>query len=112
MEAGTTTTPTLWCAAATVSCLWMCMCRGARRRRKLWYTVSCSCRKKFGGRGLFCVADESMTSDLELEAVAVLPGVTGARRELGELVVDVARDAALALLRQLRDEFAFAQVMD
>jgi len=58
------------------------------------------------------VADESVTSDLELEAVAALPGVTGARRELGELVVDVVRDAALALLRQLMDEFAFAQVMD
>ena len=58
------------------------------------------------------MADESVTSDLELEAVAALPGVTGARRELGELVVDVARDAARALLIQLRDEFAFAQVMD
>jgi NADH-quinone oxidoreductase subunit C len=72
----------------------------------------CSCRKKFDGRGLYCVADENETSDLELEAVAALPGVTGARRELGELVVDVARDAARALLSQLRDEFAFAQVMD
>ena len=72
----------------------------------------CSCRKKFGGQGLYCVADENVTSDLELEAAAVLPGVTGARRELGELVVDVARDAARALLSQLRDEFAFAQVMD
>jgi NADH-quinone oxidoreductase subunit C len=58
------------------------------------------------------VVDEKPTSDLELEAVAALPGVTGARRELGELVVDVTRDAARALLRQLRDEFAFAQVMD
>jgi NADH-quinone oxidoreductase subunit C len=58
------------------------------------------------------VVDESVTSDLELEAVAALPGVTGARRELGELVVDVARDAALVLLRRLRDEFAFVQVMD
>jgi NADH-quinone oxidoreductase subunit C len=58
------------------------------------------------------VADENETSDLELEAVAALPGVMGARRELGELVVDVARDAARALLSRLRDEFAFAQVMD
>jgi NADH-quinone oxidoreductase subunit C len=58
------------------------------------------------------VVDEKVTSDLELEAVAALPGVTGARRELGELVVDVTRDAARPLLRQLRDKFAFAQVMD
>ncbi len=58
------------------------------------------------------MADENETSDLELEAVASLPGVTGARRELGELVVDVGRDAGRALLSRLRDEFAFAQVMD
>ena len=58
------------------------------------------------------MVDEKVPSDLELEAVAVLPGVTGARRELGELVVDVTLGAARALLRQLRDEFAFAQVMD
>jgi NADH-quinone oxidoreductase subunit C len=58
------------------------------------------------------VADESVISDLELEAVAALPGVTGARRELGELVVDAGRDAAVVLLTRLRDEFAFAQVMD
>ncbi len=58
------------------------------------------------------MADESVIDDLELEAVAALPGVTGARRELGELVVDTACDTALALLRQLRDEFEFAQVMD
>jgi NADH-quinone oxidoreductase subunit C len=58
------------------------------------------------------VADENVISDLELEAVVALPGVMGARRELGELVVDVARDAAMALFGRLRDEFAFAQVMD
>ena len=58
------------------------------------------------------MADESVTSDLELEAVLALPGVTGARRELGELVVGVALDAARALFRRLRDEFAFVQVMD
>ena len=58
------------------------------------------------------MADENVTSDLELEAVAALPGVTGARRELGELVVDVACAEALAVFGRLRDEFAFAQVMD
>jgi NADH-quinone oxidoreductase subunit C len=42
----------------------------------------------------------------------VLPGVLGARRELGELVVDAERANAYALLQRLRDEFAFAQVMD
>ena len=72
----------------------------------------CSCRKKFGGRGLYCVADEIVTSDTELEILAAWPGVTGARRELGELVIDVARAEALAVFCRLRDECAFAQVMD
>ena len=58
------------------------------------------------------MVDESMTSDLELEAVLVLPGITGGRRELGELVVDVSREAAGEVLCRLRDEFAFSQVMD
>ncbi|WP_297493138.1 NADH-quinone oxidoreductase subunit C [Acidocella sp.] len=53
-----------------------------------------------------------MTSDLELEAVLILPGITGGRRELGELVVDVSREAAGEVLCRLRDEFAFSQVMD
>lgn len=58
------------------------------------------------------MADEDMTPDLELDAVAALPGVTAARRELGELVVEVARDAARDVFVRLRDEFAFEQVMD
>ncbi len=58
------------------------------------------------------MAEESVISDLELEAVSALPGVTGARRELGELVVDVARESARTVFIRLRDEFAFAQVMD
>ncbi len=58
------------------------------------------------------MADESVTQDLELEAVAALPGVTAARREQDELVVEVARDVACTLLTQLRDELAFTQVMD
>lgn len=58
------------------------------------------------------MVDESMTSDLELEAVLILPGITGGRRELGELVVDVSREAAGEVLCRLRDEFAFSQVMD
>ena len=58
------------------------------------------------------MADESVTQDLELEAVTALPGVSAGRREQDELVVEVARDAACTLLTQLRDEFAFVQVMD
>lgn len=72
----------------------------------------CSYRKKFDGQGLCYVADESVISDLELEAVAALPGAVNARRELGELVVGVAPDGLLVLLTRLRDEFEFAQVMD
>jgi len=50
--------------------------------------------------------------DAGLEAVACLAGVTAARRALGELEVHVAAADAYALFHQLRDEFAFAQVMD
>ncbi len=50
--------------------------------------------------------------DAELEALAALPGVISAARELGELVVRTARGDAYALLQTLRDDFAFAQVMD
>ena len=58
------------------------------------------------------MTDEVIMMDTVLEAVAALPGVLGARRELGELVVDAERANAYALLQNLRDEFAFAQVMD
>ena len=51
-------------------------------------------------------------ADPALDAVSSLAGVTAARRELGELVIEVERDAALLLFQQLRDDFAFAQVMD
>lgn len=58
------------------------------------------------------MTDEVIMMDTVLEAVVALPGVLGARRELGELVVDAERANAYALLQNLRDEFAFAQVMD
>ncbi|GLR66184.1 NADH-quinone oxidoreductase subunit C 1 [Acidocella aquatica] len=58
------------------------------------------------------MADESIKVDAVLDAIAALPGVTAARRELGELVVEVARSDAYALFTRFRDEFAFAQVMD
>ena len=55
---------------------------------------------------------DARVADTELDAVASLPGVFGARRELGELVVYAAPADAYALLARLRDDFAFAQVMD
>jgi NADH-quinone oxidoreductase subunit C len=55
---------------------------------------------------------DAPVADTELDAVASLPGVFGARRELGELVVYAAPADAYALLARLRDDFAFAQVMD
>jgi NADH-quinone oxidoreductase subunit C len=47
-------------------------------------------------------------------SVATLPGVTGTRIELGEVVVDTGRDDLFALMTTLRDDprFAFEQVMD
>ena len=47
-------------------------------------------------------------------AVALLPGVTRATVELGELVVHTGRESMLAVLTALRDreEFAFEQLMD
>lgn len=58
------------------------------------------------------MADENMTPDGELEAAAALPGVVAARRELDELVIEVVRDVARDVFLQLRDNFAFEQVMD
>jgi NADH-quinone oxidoreductase subunit C len=63
------------------------------------------------------VADQSdvaepTATDTARDAVAALPGVIGAKRELGELVVHVVPADAYALLARLRDDFAFAQVMD
>ncbi len=50
--------------------------------------------------------------DAALEALRVLPGVTDARRQLDEIVLYAERAATHALLKMLRDEFAFQQVMD
>ncbi len=50
--------------------------------------------------------------DEAVAALAALPRVSGARREHGELVVSTTRGEALALLQALRDEMAFAQMMD
>jgi len=58
------------------------------------------------------VADEvAVPADAALDALLVLP-VERAWREHGELVVQVGRGEALALLQRLRDEMGFAQVMD
>ena len=50
--------------------------------------------------------------DAVLEALSALPGVTGASRQLGEVVLTAERAASHALLKMLRDDFAFQQVMD
>jgi NADH-quinone oxidoreductase subunit C len=50
--------------------------------------------------------------DAVLATLSVLPGVTTARRALGEVVLEAERGAVFGLLRRLRDEFAFEQVMD
>lgn len=58
------------------------------------------------------MAEEEIIVDPKLDAVAQLPGVISAVRELGALVVTALRTDAHVLLKQLRDDFAFAQVMD
>jgi len=60
------------------------------------------------------VADDADIKDVEREAVAGLPGILSAAREIGELVVRADRSSAFALFSVLRDDpaFAFAQVMD
>ncbi len=55
---------------------------------------------------------DATVADTERDAVAGLSGVTSAHRALGELVVHVAPENAYGLLARLRDDFAFAQVMD
>ena len=58
------------------------------------------------------MADQVVEIDAAAEAVAALPGVTAVAREHGALVAHTTADSLLALLRTLRDAFAFAQVMD
>ncbi len=50
--------------------------------------------------------------DAVLEALKALPGVSDAKRLLGEIVLKAGRAGAHALLKTLRDQFAFQQVMD
>jgi NADH-quinone oxidoreductase subunit C len=52
--------------------------------------------------------------ELLAQAVAALPGVTGTRVALGEVVADVERDRLVPLMLKLRDDpqFAFEQVME
>lgn len=53
-------------------------------------------------------------AELLAASAATLPGVTGTRVELGEVVADARRDDLFALMSTLRDDprFAFEQVMD
>src|SRR5208283_4529599 len=99
MAAATTTTPTRSCAAATAWCRWTSMYLAARRPPRRWSTASCSCRRRSDGQGRFCVAEETVPppapptpADQLAAGVAALPGVTGARVLLGEVVADAGRD--------------------
>jgi len=58
------------------------------------------------------VADEVAEIDVAAEAICALPGVTAVAREHGALVAHTTADSLLALLSTLRDDHAFAQVMD
>jgi NADH-quinone oxidoreductase subunit C len=58
------------------------------------------------------VADEIAEIDAAAEAIRALPGVTAVAREHGALVAHTTADSLAALLRTLRDDHAFAQVMD
>ena len=53
-------------------------------------------------------------AELLASAVATLPGVTGTRVALGEVIADAGRDGLASLMTSLRDDprFAFEQVMD
>ncbi len=57
-------------------------------------------------------AVQDAPADGALAALVALPGVTAARREIGQLVLEAERASVLVLLRRLREEFAFEQVMD
>ena len=80
--------------------------------------ASCSCRRRSAALGRSCVADilNSAVSPIEglAHGVALLPGVSRATVELGELVVHVERDVLLPVMTALRDheDFAFEQLMD
>jgi NADH-quinone oxidoreductase subunit C len=58
------------------------------------------------------VADEVAEIDAPAQAIGALPGVTAVAREHGALVAHTTADSLLALLQTLRDDHAFAQVMD
>lgn len=58
------------------------------------------------------MVDETIVAGPGIEAVAGLPGVIKAQRELGELVIYAKPEDALVLFAHLRDEFEFTQAMD
>ena len=74
--------------------------------------VSCSCRKKSAARERSSVAEAALSPDPSLDALQAMSGAVHLRREIGELVVNVAVSDAFGFLKKLRDEFGFAQVMD
>ena len=77
----------------------------------------CNSRRRSGGRGRCCVAEETEIQDAApvdavLAALQALAGVHGAERLLGEVVLQTTREDAHALLTLLRDQFSFQQLMD
>ncbi len=58
------------------------------------------------------MADEAIVEGPPEEPLTALPGVTSSEHEHGELVLHTSIAEASTLLRTLRDDFAFAQVMD
>jgi NADH-quinone oxidoreductase subunit C len=58
------------------------------------------------------VAEAALSPDPSLDALQAMSGAVHLRREIGELVVNVAVSDAFGFLKKLRDEFGFAQVMD
>jgi len=58
------------------------------------------------------VADEANPLAALLVDVSALPGVVDPRIDYGELVLNAGREDVYTLFKTLRDDFAFAQVMD
>src|SRR5690606_26997369 len=109
-----TTTPTLWCAAATVSCRSTSTCPAARRRRKRCCTASSSCRTRSSVPTL--LPGNPMTTRLEqLEENlkrAFGDSLTRLTVELGEITIECKPGELLAVCATMRDhpELRFEQL--
>ena len=78
--------------------------------------ASCSCRRRFGGRGRYFVAELPVVSSqaLALTLTTAIGGVKRAGVESGELVAHVSRGDLLPVMTALRDDprFACEQLVD